>query len=43
MILQGLMLIGGVLLTLATLRDLLLVAVHGSTVLDSKAGGGEVI
>lgn len=42
-ILQGLMVIGGVLLTLATLRDLLLVAVHGSAARDSKAGAGEVI
>jgi TRAP-type C4-dicarboxylate transport system permease small subunit len=42
-ILQGLMVIGGVLLTLATLRDLLLVAVHGSAARDSKAGVGEVI
>jgi C4-dicarboxylate transporter, DctQ subunit len=42
-ILHGLILIGGILLTLATMRDLLLVAVHGSAVRDSKAGAGEVI
>jgi TRAP-type C4-dicarboxylate transport system permease small subunit len=42
-ILQSLMLIGGVLLALATFRDLLLVIVHGSAAIDAKAGAGEVI
>jgi TRAP-type C4-dicarboxylate transport system permease small subunit len=42
-ILQGLMLLGGVLLALATLRDLILVLVHGSAVRDAKSGAGEVI
>jgi C4-dicarboxylate transporter, DctQ subunit len=42
-ILQGLMLVGGILLTLATLRDLLLTSMHGSAARDSKAGAGEVI
>ncbi|WP_342641561.1 TRAP transporter small permease [Rhodoligotrophos ferricapiens] len=41
-ILQGLMVIGGVLLSLATLRDLLLVFVHGSALRD-KSGASEVI
>jgi len=42
-ILQGLMLLGGVLLALATLRDLVLVLIHGSAVRDDKSGAGEVI
>ncbi len=42
-ILQGLMLLGGVLLALAISRDLILVLVHGSAVRDAKSGAGEVI
>jgi C4-dicarboxylate transporter, DctQ subunit len=41
--LQGLMVVGGALLTLATLRDLLLVIVHGSAVQDARSGSSEVI
>ncbi len=41
--LQGLMVVGGFLLALATLRDLLLVLMHGSSIRDSKSGASEVI
>ncbi len=41
-ILQGLMVIGGVLLILASVRDLLLVFAHGSAYRDNKSGA-EVI
>lgn len=41
-LLQGLMALGGVLLTLATLRDFLLVLLYGSQARDPRSGG-EVI
>ncbi|MGF7159111.1 TRAP-type C4-dicarboxylate transport system permease small subunit [Rhodoligotrophos appendicifer] len=41
-LLQGMLVVGGVLLCLATLRDLLMVFMHGSAFRDT-AGSGEVI